>query len=156
LIPQRYDTSANLSFEAITMRKLLFLLFLLAPVPAIAQQNVVIVGRQADGTVKPVDVTSDGKLLLSLAGHSACHISTATTTTCKSGAGVLHTLSVNNLGTVASLTVVYDNTAGSGTVLASINTLAGQTSYLYDVAFTTGLTVVTTGTVSPDITISYR
>lgn len=90
------------------------------------------------------------------AGFSFSNITTAATTTVKSGAGVLHTLTVNNLGTVASLTVVYDNTAGSGTKIASINTLASQTSYIYDVSFATGLTVVTTGTVAPDVTVSYR
>jgi hypothetical protein len=90
------------------------------------------------------------------AGFTYSHISTATTTTVKSGAGVVHTITVNNLGTVASTTTVYDNTAGSGTVMAVINTLAGQVSYVYDVAFATGLTLVTTGTVAPDITVSYR
>jgi len=91
-----------------------------------------------------------------LSAFSYAHISTATTTTVKSGAGAVHTITVNNLGTVASTTTVYDNTAGSGTVIAAINTLAGQTSYVYDVAFATGLTIVTTGTVAPDLTISYR
>lgn len=90
------------------------------------------------------------------AGYTYSHISTATTTTVKSGAGVLHTITVNGLGTVASSTTVYDNTAASGTVIAIINTLAGQTSYIYDIAFGTGLTLVTTGTVAPDITVSYR
>lgn len=90
------------------------------------------------------------------AGFTFNHISTATTTTVKGSAGVLHTLTVNNLGTVASTTTVYDNTAGSGTVIAVINTLAGQISYIYDIAFNTGLTIVTTGTVAPDITVSYR
>lgn len=89
-------------------------------------------------------------------GHSFANITTATTTTVKSGAGVLHTVTVNNLGTVASTTTIYDNTAGSGTKIATINTLAGQETYLYDIAFTTGLTIVTTGTVAPDITVSYR
>lgn len=89
-------------------------------------------------------------------GYSFNHISAAATTVVKSGAGVLHTLSVNNLGTVASVTTVYNNTAGSGAVIAVINTLAGQESYIYDVAFDTGLTVVTTGTVAPDVTVSFR
>jgi len=90
------------------------------------------------------------------AGYTYAHISAATTTTVKSGAGVVHTITINNLGTVASVTTVYDNTAGSGTVIGIINTLAQQTSYIYDVAFATGLTIVTTGTVAPDITVSYR
>lgn len=89
-------------------------------------------------------------------GYSFANITTAATTTVKNGAGVLHTLTVNNLGTVASTTTVYDNTAGSGTKIATINTLAGQESYVYDAAFATGLTIVTTGTVAPDITVTYR
>lgn len=89
-------------------------------------------------------------------GHNYAHISTAATTVVKSGAGVLHNISVNTLGTVASTTTVYDNTAGSGTVIAVINTLALSGSFVLDVAFSTGLTVVTTGTVAPDVTISYR
>jgi hypothetical protein len=89
-------------------------------------------------------------------GHSYAHISTATTTTVKSGAGVLHNISVNTLGTVASTCTVYDNTAGSGTIIAVINTLSLSGAFVLDVAFSTGLTLVTTGTVAPDITVSYR
>lgn len=89
-------------------------------------------------------------------GHSYAHISTATTTTIKSGAGVLHNISVNALGTVASSCTVYDNTAGSGTIIGVINTLNLSGSFVLDVAFSTGLTLVTTGTVAPDITVSYR
>lgn len=151
--------------------------------PALAQDVVAgRVGGSANGRVQPLNVDATGRLASSTAGtpnaavttvqgvsggtpvtvtaqtpgNNFCHISTATTTVCKSGAGALHTLSVNNLGTVASVTTVYNNTAGSGAVIAVINTLAGQTSYVYDVTFTIGLTVVTTGTVAPDITISYR
>lgn len=89
-------------------------------------------------------------------GHSYAHIATSTTTTVKSGAGVLHNISVNTLGTVASTTTIYDNTAGSGTVIGVINTLTLSGSFVLDVAFTVGLTIVTTGTVAPDITVSYR
>lgn len=91
------------------------------------------------------------------AGFTYGHMSTSTTTTFKSGAGVLHAVIVNTLGTVASNATIYDNTAGSGTVIAVLNTLTtGEGTYTYDVAFTTGLTLVTTGTVAPDITVSYR
>lgn len=84
------------------------------------------------------------------------HISTATTTTVKSGAGFLYNVSVNSLGTVASTCTVYDNTAGSGTVIGVINTLALSGTFLNNLTFSTGLTLVTTGTVAPDITVSYR
>lgn len=91
------------------------------------------------------------------AGFTYAHISTSTTTTVKSGAGVLHAIVINTLGTVASNITVYDNTAGSGTVIAVLNSLTnGEASYTYDVAFTTGLTLVTTGTAAPDVTVSYR
>lgn len=89
-------------------------------------------------------------------GFSFSHITTATTTTAKSGAGSVHTICVNSLGTVASTVTVYDNTAGSGTVIAVINSLALLGCQTYDVAFATGLTLVTTGTVAPDVTASYR
>lgn len=89
-------------------------------------------------------------------GNSYANITTSTTTTVKSGAGVLHTVCVNSLGTVASSTTVYDSTTGSGTKIATLNTLALLGCQTYDVAFSTGLTIVTTGTVAPDITASYR
>lgn len=89
-------------------------------------------------------------------GNTFTNITTATTTTVKSGAGVLHTVCVNSLGTVASSTTIYDNTAGSGTKIATLNTLALLGCQTYDVAFATGLTVVTTGTIAPDVTISSR
>lgn len=90
-------------------------------------------------------------------GYSFSHISTSTTTTVKSGAGTLHTININSLGTVASTITVFDNTAGSGTVIAVLNSLTiGQGCYTFDVAFATGLTLVTTGTVAPDVTVSYK
>lgn len=88
--------------------------------------------------------------------NSYAHIATATTTVVKSGAGSLHSIIVNTKGTVASTITAYDNTAGSGTVIAVIDSLTLSGLFTYDIAFTTGLTLVTTGTVAPDITVSYR
>lgn len=89
-------------------------------------------------------------------GNTYTNITTATTTTVKSGAGVLHTICVNSLGTVASTATVYDNTAGSGTKIGTLNTLALLGCQTYDVSFATGLTIVTTGTIAPDLTTSSR
>lgn len=139
------------------MRRFLLCLVLALAIPNVAQaQNAIVKYVGADGKAANVTPTTPLPTLASISGNSLCHIATAATTTCKTGAGMIHTLTVNSLGTVASLTKIYDNTAGSGTVVASINTLAGQTTYLYDISFSTGLTVVTTGTVAPDITVSYR
>lgn len=91
------------------------------------------------------------------AGYTYGNMTTSTTTTFKSGAGVLHTVTINSLGTVASTISIFDNTAGSGTSIAVLNSLTtGQNTYTYDVAFSTGLTLVTTGTVAPNVTVSYR
>lgn len=105
----------------------------------------------------PVTLASNQSTITTqMAGWSFQNITTSTTTTVKSGAGVLHLVNVNALGTVASTTTVYDNTAGSGTKIATINSLTLSGPFQYDIAFSTGLTLVTTGTQAPDITVSYR
>lgn len=83
------------------------------------------------------------------------NLATNATTTIKSGSGVLHCLTVNILGTT-SQAVLYDNTAGSGTKIGTVTTLIAGQSGCYDAAFSTGLTVVTTGALAADITVSYR
>lgn len=74
------------------------------------------------------------------------HITTAATTVCKYGAGRLHRITINNAG--GTLCTVYDNTAGSGTVIAIINTpaQANPVTLEYGIPFGTGLTIVSTGT----------
>jgi len=67
------------------------------------------------------------------------HMSTPTTTTFKSGAGTLHNVSVNTLGTVASTATIYDSLTGSGAIIGIINTLNLAGSFILDVAFTIGL-----------------
>lgn len=92
------------------------------------------------------------------------NITTNATTTVKSGAGMLHTISFNNPSaiTVASLTMtIYDNTAASGTKIGTVVVPVGAANvpinFYFDVKFSTGLTIVTAGpTVTADLTISYR
>ena len=73
-------------------------------------------------------------------------ITTAATTTFKLGPGKLHRITLNN--PTGTLITVYDNTAGSGTVIAAINTpaQANPVTLEYGTQFSTGLTVVSTGT----------
>lgn len=68
-------------------------------------------------------------------------ISTATTTTVKSGSGLLHSIIVT--GGTAGTIIVYDNTAGSGTVIASFDSTNALETYVFNAKFTTGLTIVT-------------
>jgi len=86
------------------------------------------------------------------------NITTATTTTVKSGVGQLHSITVNKQ-VIAGTITVYDNTAASGTIIATITfgaALAGDPPItgLYGISFTTGLTIVTSA--ATDITVSYK
>jgi hypothetical protein len=83
------------------------------------------------------------------------NITTATTTTVKSGSGFLYSI-VLNKGTATDTVTLYDNTAGSGTKIGTIVFPTAQpcTAIWYSLEFTTGLTIVTSG--SDDITVVYR
>lgn len=85
-------------------------------------------------------------------GHTSTYISTATTTTIKSGAGVLHTITVN--GGTAGTVIVYDNTAASGTIIASFDSTNALATYMLNVAFGTGLTIITAA--ATKLTVSSR
>lgn len=74
---------------------------------------------------------------------SSTYIATATTTTVKSGSGFLHALVITE--TAAGAITVYDNTAGSGTILAAFKASVAEATYIFDLTFATGLTIVTAG-----------
>lgn len=94
------------------------------------------------------------------------------TTTVKSGAGFIHLFTINNpvqlaSATTASTIVVYDNTAASGTKIGTIAlplsanlTTALPITVRWDASFATGLTfsitLGTSGSWTPDITVTYR
>jgi hypothetical protein len=81
------------------------------------------------------------------------NIASATTTVVKSGAGVLKSIVINT--TAAAAITIYDNTAGSGTKIATIAASPAIGSvFEYCVAFNTGLTIVTAG--ASDITVAFR
>jgi len=88
--------------------------------------------------------------------YNFSNINTSTTTLVKTGSGILHSVTVNSLGTVASKANMFDSLVGSGVTIAGLNTLSVLGTVTYDLQFNNGLTIVTTGTVAPDITVSYR
>lgn len=107
--------------------------------------------------LKPVyEDNSAGRALVEQR-NSFANITSATTTTVKSGAGFLHLIQINAAVALATVTI-FDNTAGSGTKIGTITMpatlLASQVILRYDVSFATGLTIVTTG--AQDITVSFR
>lgn len=89
-----------------------------------------------------------------------------TTVTVKSGIGVIRGISINNNTTGGTITV-YDNTAASGTKIATLEigtpsggllSSSGQPGPVYVTMvaeFSTGITVVTTGSSGNDITVYY-
>lgn len=85
------------------------------------------------------------------------NILTATTTVCKTGFGKLSKIIINR--SIASAVVtIYDNTAGSGTKIATITMpatlLQTHVTLDYNCNFGTGLTVVTSSTA--DITVVFE
>ena len=88
---------------------------------------------------------------------SYAHLNSTGTTTIKSGAGILRRVVINTKGGALNTFTVYDNTSGSGTVIAAIDTANGVSgNFEYNVAFSTGLTVVGAIGTSADITVIYE
>lgn len=117
---------------------------------------------QGPGAPRPwMRLTDNGDGVYSLAvsdwGGSYRNISGAATTVVKSGAGTLVRIVVNKLVSSGVITL-YDNTAATGTKIATITNpltlLQSQTALEYGCRFATGLTVVTSA--ADDITVIYR
>lgn len=120
---------------------------------AAASVPVVLTAIQAAAIAPPL---SGGAVLTTPLGWTPGHSSASGTTTYDTGPGVFHAVTINSLGTVASTVTVYDNTAGSGTVLAVIDSLTLKGQFVYDLAYAVGLTIVVTGTAAPDVSVAYR
>jgi hypothetical protein len=80
------------------------------------------------------------------------YISSATTTVCKAEAGILKKIIITEA--VASTIIVYDNASGAGTIIASFVASAPVGTYLFDVPFSLGLTVITAG--ASKLTVVYE
>jgi len=76
---------------------------------------------------------------------SATNVAAAATTVIKASAGFLHAIVINTPLATGVLTI-YDNTAGSGTKIATITypaaLVSGATTLTYNCSFGTGLTIV--------------
>jgi len=102
-------------------------------------------------SVSPLAATTGGYSFLNIAAGQA-------TTTVKSGAGTLHSIVLNSAATATNTTIIYDNTAGSGTVIGrpAVTTATVPTTLIYDIAFATGLTIVTAVANGGDMTVVYK
>ena len=87
---------------------------------------------------------------------SFSNITTTGTTTIKSGAGIFRRLVINTKGVSSNTFTIYDNTAGSGTVIATVDTVNSTCSLEYGLAFSTGLTIVSASGTSANATVIYE
>lgn len=90
-----------------------------------------------------------------LSAYNYSNITTQTTTLVKTGAGLLHSITFNKptaTGTVKINDALTDTTPTMGLITTPSSPM--PVTLIYDIVFTTGLTIVT-GTATQDITISY-
>lgn len=88
--------------------------------------------------------------------NSFSNINTNTTSTVKSGAGVLKRIVVNKVGASSNTCTIYDNTTATGTIIGTIDPVHTQMVFEYDLVFSTGLTIVTANGTAADLTIVYQ
>lgn len=147
--------------SALRISMLALALLISAAMAAFAQSPVVLPGGCGTGNIGGgltyLTVDSTGRLCDSAgAGYSYAHISTNATTVVKSGAGSLHSITINSKGASANIATIYDGISTAGTVVGIIDTTAASQNFLYDVALTAGLTIVTSTGTAADITVSYK
>jgi len=108
-------------------------------------------------SVPVVLASNHSNIVTKKSASSYAHLNSTGTTTIKSGAGILRRVVVNTNGSGSNTFTIYDNTSGSGTVIAAIDTVNGVSGHFeYNVAFSTGLTVVDATGTSADITVIYE
>jgi hypothetical protein len=89
--------------------------------------------------------------------NTFAHYSTnQTTTAVKATPGVLSAVVINTKGTVASVTTIYDSNAAASNVIAVIDSLNLSGTFTFNVKTTVGITISTTGTAAPDVTVIYH
>lgn len=79
------------------------------------------------------------------------------TTIIKASSGTLHAICYNTAATATNTTTVYDNPSTSGTVIAAPAAISVTfpTCQTFDIAFTTGLTIITATANGGDMTVSW-
>lgn len=108
-------------------------------------------------SVPVVLASNHSDIVTKKSASSYAHLNSTGTTTIKSGAGILRRVVINTKGGTLNTFTIYDNTSGSGTVIAAIDTTNGVLgNFEYNVAFSTGLTVVNAIGTSADITVIYE
>jgi hypothetical protein len=82
------------------------------------------------------------------------NVNSAGTTNIKKGPGVLRSVTINTKGGAGHTATIFDGLDATGQKIAAIDA-TNQITLIYDIAFKTGLTLVTAGGNPADITISW-
>jgi hypothetical protein len=94
-------------------------------------------------SVPVVLASNHSDIVTKKSASSYAHLNSTGTTTIKSGAGILRRVVINTKGSASNTFTIYDNTSGSGTVIAAIDTVNGVSGHFeYNVAFTVPLPLV--------------
>lgn len=123
-----------------------------------ANRNASLLGSNAAGTEsRRLQVNDTGGLTVETGeqNNSFSRLNAAATTTLKTGSGVLHRVIITTAGATGNRITLYDNTSGTGVVIADFNPPTTG-SLEFNCKFSTGLTVVVAGTTPPDVTVVYR
>jgi len=108
-------------------------------------------------SVPVVLASNHSDIVTKKSASSYAHLNSTGTTTIKSGAGILRRVVINTKGSASNTFTIYDNTSGSGTVIAAIDTVNGVSGHFeYGVNFSTGLTIVTANGTAADVTVIYE
>lgn len=75
------------------------------------------------------------------------------TTLVYTGQGVLHGVVINTKGASSNTLKIYDGVSASGTLIATIDTTVVPGTFLYDLAFNIGLTIVIGTGTAADATV---
>jgi hypothetical protein len=136
--------------------------FALVPIGAVFAQSAPLLLPSGCGTanlnggeVGSTSVNPAGQLCVG-AAFGFSNLTGQATTTLKSGAGVLHTITVNT-GAATETIAIFDSLTGSGTKIGTITVPASPVpvTLTYDAAFANGLTIVT-AVASSDLTITFK
>ena len=85
------------------------------------------------------------------------NINSLATTQVKSGAGYLHTITINKSGASSNTISVYDATSGTTSPIAVIDgTATAGNTLLFDINFINGLRIITATGTAADITVSWE
>jgi len=83
-------------------------------------------GQKTMSASVPVVLASNhSDIVTKKSASSYAHLNSTGTTTIKSGAGILRRVVINTKGSGSNTFTIYDNTSGSGTVIAVIDTVNG-------------------------------